>query len=277
MLTTSDCRVWMRGRCLTQRSKLARSAAPEEATMSAGVGKCWICSSVGKLSRDHRLKASTVRGVYGEPTQRAPLYLHNARRRNALVRSSKSDFLKSPTGICIPCNTARTSASDRAWDRLFEALQGGGLQPGNVIDPAAVFGVADAAAGMLAVHLYFLKVLGGEILSNAIPMDIGAFSAAIMSGAPHPSIRLKLGAGAMFAGEPYSGATNLGLIMDARTGKPARAIWRIMADGRGVELLYAAPGQWWDGLASSWHPNDGVQSLTMADFGRPLLFSSPLP
>lgn len=61
--------------------------------------KCWICGEKGD-SGEHLIKASDIKSLFGEITQKNPVNLHTEDKKNKSVGSSKSDKFKSSALIC---------------------------------------------------------------------------------------------------------------------------------------------------------------------------------
>jgi hypothetical protein len=74
--------------------------------------KCWICGSEAN-SGEHVIKASDLKDVFGNITQKNPIYTHTRLRKNQPIRGIKSDTLKYSARICARCNNELTQPHDR--------------------------------------------------------------------------------------------------------------------------------------------------------------------
>lgn len=119
---------------------------------------CCLCGSTKDLTGEHKIKASALRaefgtdlmaiGRFGDPTNHV-----------RLAQSSKSKVLHFTARICSPCNTARTQAADREFDRFHQAARALIAQRE---DPKLVFNNERYAVGSenyLNVFRYFAKLL----------------------------------------------------------------------------------------------------------------------
>ncbi len=68
--------------------------------------KCWICGSDAD-SREHLIKASDLKAVFGVITQKKPIYTHTKLQKNQPIGGSTSDKLKYGARICARCNSWR--------------------------------------------------------------------------------------------------------------------------------------------------------------------------
>jgi hypothetical protein len=123
---------------------------------------------------------------------------------------------------------------------------------------------------MLGVHLYLVKQLGTAIREYEVDIDLHPFAHALLNAVPAPCLHIRFGVGAMFAGAPFTGGSDLELVSERATGVTALAQWGHFVDGFGANLMVARQGAWWHGLMGSWHPSQGSRPFVLADFGRPL-------
>jgi hypothetical protein len=222
---------------------------------------CWICGAPGD-SREHKTKKSDLKAVFGHPSQKTPLYYNDASSKNRIIGGLNANLLKSSARMCSVCNSTRTQPYDRAWEKLSHVLrQQHGLRPGFRIRGDHIFR-SDTRRGMLAIHLYFVKLFGCHIVSTAAKIDLIPFQNAILSNVAHRNVHLKFGC----TQKGLVGTTDLELAIDADTGDCAFCVWSYVIEGIAVLVMYARPGEKRDGLLGSWHPNSGKNSLLMADF-----------
>lgn len=218
--------------------------------------KCWICGSDAD-SREHMLKASDLKAVFGPITQKKPIYTHTKQRKNQPIAGIKSNRLKYDAPICARCNNERTQPHDQAWEHLSTYLRSRHppIQGGTWIDLDKVFPNA-AKRSMLGVHLFFVKHFGCRIVEHAVPLDVQPFADAILRGVPHPQVHLA------FWAHPYRRRTGLTPVSVAMDGDILRSAgWCYVLDRIAVNILYLdSPQRRWD-LAHAWHPLTADQRI----------------
>jgi hypothetical protein len=235
--------------------------------MTVGMMKCWICGDSAPLTGEHRTKRSDLKAVFGEPSQKQPLFLHDVNRKNRRVGSLNAAILKTSAGLCGHCNNARTQPHDQAWQALSAALRvrlptigvGGSLRATTVFR-------YDTARQMFNVHLYFLKLFGGQIVDQGIAMDVAQFGRSIVDDRAHPNIYLKFGHGAGLSGAPMTGISHMRVAIDPSNDSIACAVWFYCVAPFAVQVMFAVDGEPWPGLKGSWHPRHGTGKLLIADF-----------
>lgn len=231
---------------------------------------CWICGTEDAATREHLVKASDLKALYGKPSQAEPLFLNanpkpgRPRRRNVRVGSLKADALKFTHRICQACNSTRTQLYDYAWEHasnnlsqtLTPLLQSGGFRanrlfPYNTVDK------------MLKVHLYFTKLFGCLIAEGKVPIDIAPFAEALMSGHPHPNLYLAFGHLRL----PITAAGGSDLhVLKREDGTVVCAAWLYNVGDLAVRVMYAIDGVTNEGLRPAWHPRMGAKRLSFTDF-----------
>lgn len=209
---------------------------------------CWICGGDGAPSREHTIKQSDLRAAFSKPSQSKPLFLHTAARRNQRVGSFKADRLKFKTPICEECNTTRTQPHDRAWERYAGVLQMLAPNDHRRIRGNRVFSY-DTTAGMRAMHLYFVKLMGCMMMDAGVDFDVASFSRAIMTDRAHPRLYLRFGRSDMGIG-----GSDLELDRDAATNEIAFASYFHYLGGFAANIILARADQRRDGLIGAWHP-----------------------
>lgn len=225
--------------------------------------KCWICG--GKASTgEHTIKKSDLRAIFGKVSQNHPLYRHTSSQRNVPVKGLKVDVLKLGALLCAPCNNKRTQPFDRSWEHLSDALRAKiVLRPGGRLDLGKVF-PGTVQKSMLNVHLYFVKLFGCIISENALPIDIGGFSKAILNTTAHPKVHLAISPhthGLRCASVGYSD-----LSYDQINGSVLHAAWYLTLDRFSVRVMYSEPMGHRQGLISSWHPSSVTKCLRISRF-----------
>ena len=146
--------------------------------------QCWICGDLA-TTKEHRTKQSDLRAILGTPSQARPFYYHDNEGLNRPVRSLKANFLKSPTGLCAPCNNQRTQPHDRAWERLSKWLRARTppLRAGDFVRADRVY-PSRATQEMCNVHLYFTKLTGCYLTEAGLKFEQAALGQSILVGKP---------------------------------------------------------------------------------------------
>lgn len=218
--------------------------------------KCWICDN-GANSREHMIKASDLKAVFGVVTKNEPIYTHTKQRKNQSIADIKSNILKYDKCICTRCNNERTQPHDQAWEHLSNYLRSRHppIEGCTLIDLEKVF-PSDAKRSMLGVHLFFVKLFGCRIVNDAVPIDIQPFSDAILSGVPHPKVHL-----AFWAHLPRRRA-GLTPVNVAKINNIVRsASWCYVLDRIAVNVVYLDSPQFRKDLAHAWHPSTVDQRI----------------
>ena len=214
---------------------------------------CWICGAAAD-SGEHRIKASDLRLVFGHVSQKDPVYMHTALRRNRPVGGIKSDTLKSPARLCGYCNNTRTQPYDRAWERFSAYLTN--VRPRkrahDRIDLEKVFPGA-VAEQMLGVHLFFAKLFGCAIAEHSVPISLKTFSNALMGGVSHPNLYLKVCA-SLGINKAMAGYSDLRTAMLA--GRAVFATWIYFLEAFEIQIIYAEDNELGRAaLIHAWHPS----------------------
>jgi hypothetical protein len=85
-------------------------------------GKCWICGSPAKPSREHKFKASDIRRHFGK----GDLYVGSSDDgypSGKIAQGVDSTHLKFENPICERCNSSVTQESDSAYDRFIAQME----------------------------------------------------------------------------------------------------------------------------------------------------------
>ena len=91
-----------------------------------------------------------------------------------------------------------------------------------------------------------------------MPIDIGPFSTAIMTGCPHPEVYLQFG-----KYDGLVGRSNLECLI-SQTGS-VLAGWLYELKDVAVSVMFAQAGRF-DPSPNTWHPHSGVKRFRIADF-----------
>lgn len=228
--------------------------------------KCWICGN-DATSGEHKTKRTDLRLNFSEPTQDRPLFYHDAKRQNQLVRSFDSKILKSPSRLCAHCNNARTQPHDRAWEKMSTFLRQchPPMRPGVIIRANRIFPY-DTKRQMLHVHLYFLKLFGCMVVEGQVPLDITIFANSIMNEKAHPCVYLEFGPSMSYDGKGVVGRSDLEALKNDYN-ECVFAVWLYQLAHLTVNVMFAASNVGWDKgrLSRTWHPKFGTKRLTVAE------------
>ena len=153
---------------------------------------CWICNERQATTREHKIKHSDLKsmGIHHR------FHVHSAQRVNQIVQSSNSKAIKFPPSLCASCNGSTTQPYDIAWSSLSNVLRRkkSMLIPGRFVRFNEIFPF-NTKDGMRDVHLYFVKMLGCEIVEAKIQTSpgISTLATALMTRKSHLSIWLSFG------------------------------------------------------------------------------------
>lgn len=123
-----------------------------------------LCGSTEQVSREHRLKAAALRRIFKD----GQLLIGRGSDPVSEMRqlqSSASRRLKFSVPLCHECNTARTQAADRAFDRfeiLATRLESEGLPPREAI--------AQFDGSEKDLFRYFAKILCLHVAEAGAPV-----------------------------------------------------------------------------------------------------------
>jgi hypothetical protein len=220
--------------------------------------KCWICGS-DATTGEHKTKRSDLSDVFGFVSQDEPLYFHDQKSKNRHLRSFKSKLLHSSARICSKCNNERTQPYDRAWEELSNKLRNHNpkLKPGSIVRANKIFS-SNSKKRMLDAYLYFIKLFGCHIVESGALIDLEPFSKALLEGRFHPNVYIKFKCGALFAGAPRTGMSDLETVQITKSGRCIMALWHYYIDGLAVEVIYIEEGYEHPELKGVWHPRFGT-------------------
>ena len=213
---------------------------------------CWLCGAEADSS-EHMVKASDFRSIFPGVDQRNPVFRHSKERRNLSVKGGNADALKFRPSLCQYCNNTRTQPHDRAWEALSTASRAGPLVPGAALPIARAFG-PQARDSMLAVHLYFLKLLGCYAIEHKVPLPTRDFAVAILGNVAHPHVYLG------FVAVQSNARKNdifVGDIQAINRGpQTVASVWFYVIAALGVHVAYWEPGHPRLHRYRGWHPED---------------------
>ena len=107
---------------------------------------------------------------------------------------------------------------------------------------------------MLAVHLYFLKLLGCYAVEYNVPLPTRDLAVAILAGIPHQNVYLGFVAVQSNASPNDIFVGNMEAIN--RGPRTVSAIWFYVLGAIGIHVAYWEPGQPRLHRYRGWHPDD---------------------
>jgi hypothetical protein len=228
---------------------------------------CWICRENPADSAEHRVKASDVRAVAPEISQKNPVFLQkNFQPTNIRIGSAKSKALTFADSICRNCNNARTQPYDVAWATLSNYLRANW----NVIRRNGRFDLSKPFPGgtrkaTLNVHLYFVKVFGCKIVEDKIGIDLAPFSKALMEGTAHPEV------GVLVADDRVGEGKVLHFDSDVHTmtekgGELHGAMWMYNLSPVAIKVAYIKMGARLNAPGHPWHPSKPTKIVKLGPY-----------
>jgi hypothetical protein len=138
--------------------------------------RCCLCGSREKLTGEHKIKASALRAIFGTEAMAIGHFDGESEPRSAQGPKSNKFHFEAP--LCSACNSSRTQAADREFDRFHRAMSEN-LAAGH--DPATVFDLERYAVesdSYLNVFRYFAKLLCCHLAESGGPrsIQIGQFA-----------------------------------------------------------------------------------------------------
>ena len=221
--------------------------------------QCWICGDEGTTG-EHLTKLSDLKSHFGHVSQNSPLYFHTGEKMNSKLKSIKKDArLKSSALICGPCNNAKTSKYDRAWEKLSNYLRQKKppIRKGDIIKLEKVF-PGTVKRSMLRVHLFFVKLFGCAIVAYNVPIDIAPLRNGLLQEKPVNNVYLAFWS-SNGMGDGYSE-----MEYDTVGGKCTYATWFYTIGAVSVNVMYALPTENRLGLVGSWHPSNITKRVKIA-------------
>jgi hypothetical protein len=221
-------------------------------------------------SSEHKIKKSDLKALVGKgPTQRDPLYIHTAVRKNRRIGSLNADALKYAPSLCQYCNSTRTQVHDYAWQCLSESLRlrQQPIASGQFVRTNRIFPY-DTRRAMRHVHLYLVKLFGCMIGEGSVTqIDIAPFAHAILNDRIHPNVYAAFGPAPRGEVEDKviaSGSDLEMVVLD--NGRCAYGAWIHHVGRLWVRVMYAMDGEQRQGLVGAWNPKFGTTRLGMERF-----------
>jgi hypothetical protein len=176
-------------------------------------------------------------------------WICRTRKSDARSENGAPPFLVS----CRQCALV-TQPHAVAWQTLSRYLQAEWrwVTARSAFDLSKAFSSPGSAA--IAVHLFFVKVLGSKLSNDRIDCDLRSFSAALLGGLAHPEVTLRIANVHIPAGRLQSYDSELSLL---QTGAEVlSATWTYLAHPIAVKICYIKAGAPVQAPpdAHPWHP-----------------------
>ncbi len=122
-------------------------------------GQCWICLKNAE-SGEHIPKASDLRSLFPNISQKNPIYYHDKDIKNEEIRTINSDHFKN-SFICPECNNNLTQPYDRAWETLSDYFSKNlkTLKKNKSFNLKKIF-PGNSKNKSKYIQLYFIKIIG---------------------------------------------------------------------------------------------------------------------
>ncbi|MFT6928457.1 MAG: hypothetical protein ACJAZP_004109 [Psychromonas sp.] len=198
---------------------------------------CWICGKEA-TTREHRVKASDLRKIFGVVTQQSPLFTKRDGRVRTL-QSVKSDFAKFSAKICHHCNTTATQKYDEAWSEFTNYLLDNQtvIRSCKTLNAGNIFS-GDFKKGLLYCHLYLLKVFGCKILDDKVPFDLSSFSDCILSERAHPDLYFSVDKKIQPKNKNYAATSPMQVVQHGEPERVVYAAWYYIIGKIPIKILY---------------------------------------
>lgn len=137
---------------------------------------CCLCGSGERLTGEHKVKASSLRAIFGNDAMAIGHFDGESEPRTAQGPKSREFHFEAP--LCGACNSNRTQGADREFDRFHRAtseIMGAGHDPGTVFD---LDRYVKGSKSYLNVFRYFAKLMCCHLAESGgpRPIQIGQFA-----------------------------------------------------------------------------------------------------
>tara|TARA_R100000687_G_scaffold83637_1_gene88064 strand:+ start:5402 stop:6106 length:705 start_codon:yes stop_codon:yes gene_type:complete len=201
---------------------------------------CWICEKNPADSKEHMVKASDLRALYGKISHEMPVYFHGGKNKNIPVRSAKSNRFKTGPVICQKCNNSGTASHDEAWAKFarYTLSNWKSISENRKIKMQRIYPGSTRRDSIL-MQLYFCKLFGCRIADEEIPIDLAPFRQSIINNEPHPGLFLIFTNSRIDPkGLGYSGISEVHALEKQGSGKPMCATWYYSLGEFCVQLMW---------------------------------------
>ncbi len=211
--------------------------------------KCWICGGKGETG-EHLLKASDMKMLFPEISQKKPLYVHSSSSKNIKIGSRKSNRLKSNALICAKCNNQLTQPHDKAWEKTSQYISThwDTIVKAQQLDLKDVFkhNVINSAVNF---HLYFLKLLGCLLVESGNDEISSYLATSIISNKSHDRVFINF----VDSKELFVGISDLGCTFFEER-ELVRSAFVYMMGNLNIRVVYVHPEHNEIELSKGWNP-----------------------
>lgn len=129
---------------------------------------CLLCGSTHKLTREHKIKASALRKVFGDA--KLTVGVQGGETPPRFAQSVNSRNLKFQTRLCESCNTSRTQAADKAFETLHMRVCEFYEQNRDLSEVQSDELMVEGSPNYLNTFRYFSKLLACHIAEMGAPV-----------------------------------------------------------------------------------------------------------
>jgi hypothetical protein len=225
---------------------------------------CWICGNEAG-TREHRVKATDLRRVFGAVSQKEPIYYSISDGRPTPVGSFRSDKFTSEAKICNDCNSCLTQPYDKAWEALSNYLGANieRLSRTRKVDLSRIFPGATKRS-KIAVQLFFAKLFGCWIAEHKVPIDLSSFADAIRSYTIHDELYLSFIVCPNVAHIRKASVTEITAVLQSDVPVFAQCYYRV--GGLIVDIIYCVEKRFMAMVKKPFHPNTATKIVTLGNF-----------
>ena len=234
---------------------------------------CWICGADAG-TREHRVKNTDLRRVFGDVSQKDPIYFSISDNKRIPVGSTRSHRLKSGSMICNDCNSRLTQPYDKSWETLSDYLATNikRLARDQRVDLSRIFPGATKRS-KIALQLYFAKLYGCIIAEHNVPINLKSFSDAIISNSAHDNLYLSFILRPDVARRRTASITEINAV--CKNDVPVFANWYYRVGGIIVDVIYCDERRFMSTVRNYFHPNNGSKIMRLGTFSTNHNISRP--
>jgi len=226
-----------------------------------GKNICWICGELA-TTNEHIVKASDVRGYFGEVSPSRPVYRNNNQITNKKVQSAKSKLLTfEKTKLCASCNNERTQPFDKAWETLSEYLRGNWIyvKKHKKLNLGKVY--KGKKSNAIYLQLYFVKLFGCMAKEYEIPFEYDLVSRSLLERLPIKRVYL------VFGETPAQMVRKFAMLTPVYTygssTKLISAVWIYTLGELSVKVMYTINAGDHKPVQGMWHPSKNSKILKL--------------
>ena len=215
--------------------------------------KCWICNHEAE-SGEHLVKASDIKGYFGDISQNKPIYFHNDEKRNVKIGSAKSKIFTSKALICKKCNNELSQPYDKAWEKLSSYLRDNWhiIKKSKKLNLSKIF-PGEVRRQSINIQLFFVKLFGCRVAEHEIPINLSGFSASLINSESNKDIFLVFGETPVnLKAKKYICLTPVHCLDNKK--ESLGAIWIYTIGDVSIKVMYSPIVKKGNALGNAWHP-----------------------